>query len=91
MPTVRTGLNGKRFHLEQQTISLDSFGTGTASVTFDVAYTNTPVMVVIPPLGVNGTFSAGSITTTGFTLTITTASDLASANCEVGWFASEKL
>lgn len=91
MPTVRTGLNGKRFHLEQQTIALNGSGTGSAAVTFDVAYTNTPVVAVVPPLGVNGTFAAGSITTTGFTLSITTASDLASANCEVGWMAHEPL
>ena len=91
MPTVRTGLNGKRFHLEQQTIALDSNGTGSAAVTFDVAYTNTPYVKVIQPLGGNGTFAANSVATTGFTLQITTASDLASANCEVGYMAHEAL
>lgn len=91
MPTVRTGLNSKRYHLESSVVALDASGNGTSAITFDVAYANVPVGLAVPPLGVNGAFSCASLTATGFTLTVTGATDLASANCEVGWVVHEKL
>lgn len=91
MPTARQGFNGAQFHYELTTVTLNGSGTGTTTVTFDTAYQNAPVAVVVPHLGAAGTWEALSITTTGFILTVTGATDLASQTVEVLWIAHEKL
>lgn len=91
MVAVRKGFRDKSWHYEKTTVTLNGSGTGSTAVTFDTAYQNAPVVLVVPPLGASGTWAAGSITTTGFTLSVTTASDLASETVEVLWIAHEKL
>ncbi len=66
-------------------LALDGSGNGTDAVTFSPAFDNAPPSLAFSlskPLGVNGTISAASITKSGFTLTMSGCSDLASANCE---------
>lgn len=91
MPTARLGFNGAQFHYELTTVTLNGSGTGSVAVVFDTAYQNAPVVLVIPPLGAAGTWVAGSITTAGFTLTVTSATDLASETVQVGYMAHQKL
>lgn len=91
MVAVRKGYRNKAWHYEKTTVTLNGSGTGTTTVTFDTAYQNAPVAVVVPHLGAAGTWEALSITTTGFILTVTGATDLASQTVEVLWIAHEKL
>lgn len=95
MPTVRTSpiASNKRYHEPQvaDVIGLNGSGTGTLSITFDVAYDYAPVVLPIPQQGISGTLTAASITKTGFTLTVTGATEFASANYRCGWMAHEAL
>ena len=91
MVTARVGFNQLQYHYERQVIALDGSGNASIAVVFDAAYDNTPIVTVVPPLGVNGTWSAASITTTGFTISVVTASDLASSNAAMVWFAHQKM
>ena len=71
-------------------LALDGSGNASETITFSPAFDNAPLAHVTPPLGVTGTFSVGSITTSGATITVTGAS-LTSQNCEVVLYAHEKL
>lgn len=90
MTTVRYGYRRMAYHYEMDTVALDASGNGTLAITFDVAYANIPDMKVTGPLACNGTFSAASVTTTGFTLTVAGATDLLSSNIELIWWAHQK-
>lgn len=83
MTTVRYGFNRLPYHYEKSTVTLDGSGNGTLAITFDAAYAQAPTVAVVPPLACNGTFSAASVTTTGFTLTVAGATDLLSQNVEL--------
>ncbi len=91
MTAVRRGFNDLAYHYEEATVALDASGNGTLAITFDVAYANIPVGVVVPLLGGAGTWTLASLTTTGFTLTCTGATDTASQNVRVLWFTHQKL
>lgn len=71
-------------------IALDGSGNGSDVVTFSPSFDNIPVVEVVPPLGVTGTFSPGTPTISGTTIAITGAS-LTSQNVEVAFTAHEKL
>lgn len=88
--TARNGFRDLQYHYERAVVTLDASGNGTVAVTFDTAYTNTPVGVIVPPLGNAGTWTLASLATTGFTLTCTGATDLASSDVEVFWFTHAK-
>ena len=91
MPAVRRGFRDLNYHYEKTAITLNGSGAGTTAVTFDTAYQTTPVGVIVPPLGSNGTWSLASLTTTGFTLTCTGDTVNASKTIEVVYFTHENL
>lgn len=71
-------------------LTLDGSGNASEAITFSPAFDNAPLAHVTPPLGVTGTFSAGTPTASGTTITVTSAS-LTTQNCEVVLYAHEKL
>lgn len=77
---------------KRTSITLNGSGTATLAITFAEAFSNIPVVVVIPPFGADVTkWTAASITAAGFTLTVTADTTYASKACEVGWFAHSLL
>jgi hypothetical protein len=96
MPTART-IDGRQYHgPEKHTLTLSAANPAVASantVTFDVAYQAPPKVLVIQPSGTAGAWSAASITTTGFTISVvgeTDADYTIGRNVDVYWFAMEE-
>ncbi len=70
-------------------VTLDGSGDGTAAVTFDETFVAAPSVWVQPVRSGAETRTAGTITTSGFTLTVD-GSGVTSAVVEIAWFAHEK-
>ena len=90
-PAKRIGFNRLQYHYEVVSIALDGSGNGSASITWDNSYGTTPVGVVVPPAGANGTWSFTALTATTATLTVAAASDLASQTVDCVYFVHQKL
>ncbi len=91
MTAVRRGFSDLAYHYEEAVVSINASGAGTLAVVFDVAYQNIPVGVVIPLLGGAGTWTLASLTTAGFTLTVSGATDTISQDVRVLWFTHQKV
>ena len=90
MTSIGTGIRGLPMEGPKRTsITLNASGTATLAVVFAEAFTNVPVVLIIPPFGADITkWTAASITAAGFTLTVTTeGTAYQSKACEVGYFA----
>lgn len=84
------GLRGRRMDYGYALVTLNGSGAGTANVTFtETAFVDAPHVVCIPGRADAGTRTAGTITKTGFTITVT-GSDLLSQDVEVFWISHEK-
>lgn len=83
------GLRGYRTDYGQVTVTLNGSGTGTQAVTFTELFINVPSVLVVAHAGDSGTFTAASLTKTGFTATVTTSLQV-SGDIQVIWFAHEK-
>lgn len=70
-------------------VTLNGSGAGSASVTFDEAFLAAPSVWVQPVASGSETRTAGTITATGFSLSVA-SSGVTSATIEVAWFAHEK-
>ncbi len=84
----------KKYEVTLWTIQVDANGDISvgASFIFKEPFVNAPAVLVVPPLLANGTWTAGSITTTGFTLSIATATYLdADTNYDIVVMAHEKM
>ena len=81
-------LRGRLYYVEEGRVTLDSSGDGSVVITFEAPFVGTPEIKVIKPKGDSGTYSAGSITKTGFTLTVT-SSDILSQDVRFPYFAME--
>jgi hypothetical protein len=79
--------------LHTVTIESDSSGvtSDTKDVTFPATFNNAPIVMIVPPLGVDGTWSADSITITGCDVVVDTCPDMAGKSFEVAVFAHERL
>lgn len=92
---IGVGLRGLTFLMAEYAVALTSGVNTSGTVTFPEAFTNIPVVLVIPPLAGEGTWAVKSITTTGFTWNIDTTAgggtSLGSINVGVGIVAHEKL
>ena len=83
--------SGRLGELDVTTVTLDGTGGGTAAVTFIQDFITAPqVSIVAPGAGVNGTWTATSITSSGFTVSVSGATDVASQDVGVFWVAHEK-
>lgn len=87
--SIGVGLRGLTYLLTEFAVALTS-GASAAAVTFPEAFPAIPVVLVIPPEGVTGTFAVTSITTTGFTWAIT-GTGLGNVTIGVGIAAHSKL
>ena len=74
-------------------IASDSSDVATAYkfVTFPETFKTPPAVLVVPPLGVEGTWTAGTITTTTCSVSVDTCNDLTGVSFEVVIVAHEKL
>ena len=74
-------------------INGDSSDVTTADklVTFPETFKTAPAVLVVPPLGVEGTWTAGTITTTTCSVSVDTCTDLQGIDFEVAIVAHEKL
>lgn len=72
--SVRDGLDGNVFVYQKVNVTISS-NTGSETVTFDVAFGFAPAVAVVTPRGAAGTYSATSVTTTGFTISVTGETD----------------
>ncbi len=81
--------NGKLFYFEKRRITLDGSGDGTLATVFEAKFYSTPAVYVVPAKADAGSYTAASVTSTGFTITIT-GSDILSQDIEVWYFATEK-
>lgn len=74
-------------------INDDSSDVTTADkfVTFPETFKTAPAVLVVPPLGVEGTWTAGTITTTTCSISVDTCTDLQGVDFEVVVVAHEKL
>ena len=85
MPRSRKGLH--EYGVAE--VTLNGSGAGTAAVTFGEDFVDAPSVWAQPVRSGSETATAGSVTSTGFTLTIA-SSGVTSATIEVAWFAHEK-
>jgi len=91
MTQVRTGFFNKRWYYEKSTVVVAS-GAGTLAILFAEAFGGVPHVHVLAPRGSDGTYTAASVTKTGFTLTVAsvTDADYDDQDVEVLWFAHEE-
>ncbi len=82
----------KRTYLvSEATVTTNGSGTGSVAVLFSPdTFVAIPQVMVVAANGDSGTFAAASVTTTGFTLNVTTSLRL-SQSIKVTWFAAEKI
>ncbi len=75
------------------TIAADSSDVTSATkfVTFSTTFDNVPVVLVVPPFGVDGTWSAGTITTTSCSVSVDTCPDQAAKSFSVVIIPHERL
>lgn len=84
------GIRGLQTAADQALVTLDSDGTGSATVTFDSAFPQAPSVHVVPMLADStGVYSASSVTADGFTLNVV-GSTLVSTDVNLVWLAHQK-
>jgi len=89
MPQLYTTTKKRHYQVNEVAVTTNGSGTGTGAVVFDPAFTAIPSVMVVTAAGDSGTITAGSITTAGFTCTVTTSLRL-SQTIMVSWVAVEK-
>lgn len=87
-----TANNGARIECGVKRVSWTGTATGSATVTFPTAFSNTPIVYLAmqEPTGTGGDIimpNASSITTTGFTITAQAASGPGTFTYDVSWLA----
>jgi len=88
MARPNIGPNGAQLEMGNTTVAV-SGGSGTLAVIFGQSFTRIPQVLVVDHEADAGSYSATTITETGFTVAVT-SSDYADGDIKVGWLAVEK-
>lgn len=88
MARPNIGPGGSRLEMGLTTVAVSS-GSGSTAVSFGVSFTRPPQVLVIEHEADAGSYSATTITETGFTVTVS-SSDYSDGDIQVGWIAAEK-
>lgn len=82
-------VSGKYFHIAKHKVTLDGAGAGTKAVIFESPFVGTPHVSAVPYKADSGTYTPGSTSKTGTTITVA-GSDILSQDVDVWLIATEK-